>query len=41
MNNNTNNSISNDQSESNPIGKILLLGLLCGCGYLGYKNLRK
>ena len=41
INNNTNNTISDDKKESNPLGKILLLGLLCGGGYLGYKNLRK
>lgn len=41
INNNTNNTISDDKKESNPLGKILLLGLLCGGGYLGYKSLRK
>lgn len=37
----TNNTITNNQEESNPLGGILTLGLLSGGGYLGYKKYKK
>lgn len=40
-NNQVNNSISNSTEESNPLGELIILGLLCGGGYLSYKNSKK
>lgn len=36
-----NNTIANNQEDSNPLGGILTLGLLGGGGYWGYKNYKK
>lgn len=40
-NNQINNSISNSTEESNPLGGLIILGLLSGGGYLSYKNSKK
>lgn len=37
----TNNTITNNQEDSNPLGGILTLGLLGGGGYWGYKKYKK
>lgn len=37
-NNTTNNTTTNKQDDSNPLGGILTLGILGGCGYWGYKK---
>lgn len=37
----TNNTITNNQEDSNPLGGILTLGLLGGGGYWGYKKYNK
>ena len=36
-----NNTITNNQEDSNPLGGILTLGLLGGGGYWGYKKYKK
>lgn len=41
QNNTTSNTTTNNQEDSNPIGGILVLGLLGGGGYLGYKKFKK